>query len=220
MKMIKYLMIPVLGIMILTLNSCKSDSNAEILVETEFGNMRFMLYNETPKHKENFIKLVKENYYDDLLFHRIIDGFMIQGGDPESKGADAEKLLGMGGPGYTIPAEIGKKHIKGALAAARMGDGMNPQRESSGSQFYIVQGRTQDDVSLDAWAIQNNIVYTDEEKEKYKMYGGTPQLDGLYTVFGEIIEGMDVIDKIAAVEKNRSDRPVKDIKMKIRLIKE
>lgn len=220
MKVLNYLMIFIAGIMIFGFNSCKSDSHAEILIETEYGNMTFKLYDETPKHKENFIKLVKERYYDGLLFHRIIEGFMVQGGDPDSRGASPDALLGMGGPGYTIPAEIGKKHIKGALAAARMGDQVNPQRESSGSQFYIVQGTAQDDASLDAWSRNHNIVYTDEEREKYKKFGGTPQLDGQYTVFGEIIEGMDVIDKLAAVEKNRSDRPIKDIPMKIRLIKD
>lgn len=220
MNAIKYLMIFVAGIMVFGLNSCKSDRHAEVLIETEYGNMTFRLYDETPKHKENFIKLVKENYYDGLLFHRIIEGFMVQGGDPDSRGAGPDALLGMGGPGYTIPAEIGKKHIKGSLAAARMGDQVNPQRESSGSQFYIVQGNAQDDTSLDAWSMNHNIVYTDEEREKYKKFGGTPQLDGQYTVFGEIIEGMDIIDKLAAVEKNRSDRPLKDIPMKIRLIKD
>jgi cyclophilin family peptidyl-prolyl cis-trans isomerase len=157
-----------------------------VLLKTTMGDMKIKLYNETPLHRDNFIKLVNEKYYDGLLFHRVINNFMIQGGDPDSRNAPAEKRLGMGGPGYTIPAEILPKfsHKKGAVAAARMGDEVNPKKESSGSQFYIVHN--------------NN---------------GTPHLDGDYTVFGEVIEGMKVIDKIATAKTGVADRPVEDIKI-------
>ena len=154
-----------------------------VLMKTTMGDMKIKLYNETPLHRDNFIKLVKEHYYDGLLFHRVIRDFMIQGGDPDSKNAPAGKMLGMGGPGYTIPAEILPqiKHKKGSLAAARDN---NPQKASSGSQFYIVHNDR-----------------------------GTPHLDGQYTVFGEVIEGLDVIDKIAAVKTAPGDRPVEDVKI-------
>jgi len=167
-------------------NVKKMEENKEVIVllETTMGNIKLKLYNETPLHRDNFVKLVKEGFYDGLLFHRVINRFMIQGGDPDSRNAPAGKGLGVGGPGYTIPAEILPQfsHKKGSLAAARMGDQMNPQRASSGSQFYIVQNDS-----------------------------GTPHLDGAYTVFGETIEGFDVIDKIAAVKTDAAARPVEDV---------
>ena len=154
-----------------------------VMLQTTMGNITLKLYNETPLHRDNFVKLVESGFYDGLLFHRVIYDFMIQGGDPESKNAPAGARLGSGNPGYTIPAEILPqfKHKKGALAAARTN---NPARASSGSQFYIVQ---------------NN--------------DGTPHLDGQYTVFGETIEGFDVIDKIATVTKDATDRPEVDVKI-------
>ncbi len=169
---------------VLAQNSKKMDSKETIvLLKTTMGDMKIKLYNETPLHRDNFIKLVNEKFYDGLLFHRVIKNFMIQTGDPESKYAPAGKRLGSGGPGYTIPAEILPqfKHKKGAIAAARLMDQMNPKRESSGSQFYIVQN--------------------------------APHLDGQYTVFGEVIEGLDVIDKIANVQTAPGDRPVEDVKI-------
>jgi cyclophilin family peptidyl-prolyl cis-trans isomerase len=163
----------------------------KFVIHTDYGDMKGILYNETPKHRDNFVKLVKEGYYDGTLFHRVINGFMIQGGDPDSKTAKPGQALGMGGPGYTIPAEFNPqlKHKRGALAAARTGGPSNPQKASSGSQFYIVQPEN-----------------------------GTHFLDNDYTVFGEITEGLTVIDKIATVEKGSSDRPVKDVKMTIKIV--
>jgi len=192
------------------------DSRKKVIIETEYGNMTAVLYDETPGHRDNFIKLANEGFYDDLLFHRVIPGFMIQGGDPDSKGAAPGQRLGMGGPGYTIPAEFVDQHVhlKGALSAARTSDTMNPEKESSGSQFYVVQGRPVPAAQLDSpmFASKN---YTDEQKQAYQQIGGTPQLDRDYTVFGMVIEGLDVIDKIAAVQKDGNNRPVQDVKMKV-----
>ena len=143
---------------------------------------------------------------------------MIQGGDPESRGADANKRLGGGGPGYTIPAEIGAPHFKGTLAAARTGDAMNPERASSGSQFYIVQGRKIGETQLQNFASRGGYSYNPAQIEKYMELGGTPGLDNQYTVFGEVIEGMEVIDKIAAVQTKPGDRPLEDVKMKVRML--
>jgi peptidyl-prolyl cis-trans isomerase B (cyclophilin B) len=143
---------------------------------------------------------------------------MIQGGDPNSKNAAPEAPLGAGGPGYQIPAEIGKYHFKGALAAARQGDNVNPEKKSSGSQFYVVQGSVQSDANIDNIAKMRSLTYSDEDRKRYTTDGGTPQLDGEYTVFGQVVEGLDVIDKIAAVQTGRGDRPVQDIKMQIKLV--
>lgn len=191
-------------------------SKADAIIETSFGVMKVKLYDSTPQHKANFLKLVKEGYYNDLLFHRVINKFMIQGGDPDSRGAAPGAMLGGGGPSYTIPAEIGAKHFKGALAAARTGDQMNPERRSSGSQFYIVQGDIIPINQLQMIASQKGTTYTPEETKKYGTIGGTPFLDKEYTVFGEIIEGLDVLDKIAATQTDGNNRPFSDIKMKIK----
>ena len=188
------------------------------MIETDYGNMKVLLYDSTPLHKENFIKLAKQSYYDSLLFHRVIEGFMVQGGDPQSRYATPTQGLGSGGPGYTIPAEIGGIHVKGALSAARQGDAVNPNKESSGSQFYVVQGRKQTDAQLDAFAARKGITYSPEQRELYKTLGGTPMLDQDYTVFGEVVEGMDVIDKIAAVQTRPGDRPVEDVRMRVYLV--
>jgi len=188
-----------------------------VVIETEFGTMKAKLYNSTPQHRDNFVKLVESKYYDDLLFHRIIKGFMVQGGDPDSKGAAPAARLGMGGPGYTIPAEIGSPHFKGTLAAARTGGPSNPDKESSGSQFYIVHGTPQTAESLEVMGKQKGIAYSQAHIDKYVQLGGTPMLDMEYTVFGELISGMDVVDKIAAVQTGQQDRPVSDVKMTIRM---
>jgi len=250
---------------------CSKDSGSDYLVtiKTNQGDMVAILYDETPKHKANFIKLAKEHYFDSLLFHRVIEGFMIQGGDPDSKNAAPDQPLGMGGPGYTIDAEINSKffHEKGTLSAARLGDQQNPSKASSGSQFYIVQGRVTSQAELDGLKIDqgklntcfqqmmqnpsnqplidtlNQIymsgdmqayqqkiyslvprleketgikIYKEVSEEKIKAYstvGGAPHLDGEYSVFGKVINGLDVIDKIARLQKGANDRPMEDIRM-------
>ncbi|MCB0688717.1 MAG: peptidylprolyl isomerase [Saprospiraceae bacterium] len=189
-----------------------------ILIETELGNMEVLLYNSTPKHRDNVIKLVKEGFYDGLLFHRVIQNFMIQGGDPDSRNASPQQMLGQGGPGYTIDAEIGAHHFKGALSAARLPDQINPDKQSSGSQFFIVQGYKVQDQELDRWEQEKGIKYTPEQRKLYREVGGYPFLDNDYTVFGEVVDGLDVIDKIAAVPVGAADRPIKDLKMKISLL--
>ncbi len=197
--------------------SCQ-EKEYRAVIETELGNMTVKLYNTTPKHRDNFVKLVKEGYYDGLLFHRVISGFMIQGGDPDSRDAPEGQMLGQGGPGYTIDAEIGELHFKGALAAARQGDQVNPDRKSSGSQFYIVQGIKMNDSQLSQIEQQTSTEYTDEQKKIYREIGGYPPLDGQYTVFGEVVEGIEVVDRIAAVQKGAADRPVDDIRMTIKML--
>ena len=196
-----------------TLFSCNQDRRTHVLIETNKGDIEIVLYDETPLHRDNFIKLVEEEYYDGLLFHRVIDKFMIQGGDPKSKGSRQGAALGMGGPGYTIPAEIGIPHLRGTVAAARTGGPSNPNKESSGSQFYIVHGRTYTDQELDAMELRNKVKYNETQRQIYKEEGGTPQLDMEYTVFGEVVTGMDVVDVIATVQKDSRDRPVEDIVM-------
>ena len=244
------------------------------LIETSAGNMKIKLYDETPIHKANFDSLVQAKYYDGMLFHRIIEGFMLQGGDPDSKAATPGQRLGTGGPGYTLPAEIVDTlyHKKGALAAARQGDQVNPERRSSGSQFYIVQGKAMSDQELsqmemymsngtrqqlgyyffnlpenaelkekilyfqnarivdslnfygsqidaminDSLAKGGGFTFSPKAKETYKTLGGTPQLDGQYTVFGEVVEGLEIIDSIAKLQTDQSDRPLEDLKMTIR----
>lgn len=192
---------------------------------TDYGTMVLKLYDSTPMHRDNFIKLVQSGFYDSLLFHRVIQGFMIQGGDPTSKHADSTAMLGAGSaPGERIPAEFKPQffHKKGALAAARDG---NPAKASSNCQFYIVQGNklpaeqlAQQEQSVKANSGNPNFKYTAAQKEIYEKIGGTPFLDQNYTVFGEVISGMEVIDKIAAVEKGQADRPRKDVRMKMRML--
>ncbi|MFP4024784.1 MAG: peptidylprolyl isomerase [Thiohalospira sp.] len=256
---------------ILFLNACETTPRKKekvqlYKIETDYGDMIFKLYEQTPLHKENFEKLIEQNYFDDLLFHRVIDGFMIQGGDPDSRNAEPGELLGNGGPGYTIPAEFVDTifHKKGVIAAAREGDDVNPEMRSAGSQFYIVQGKVLNDEDIKkvedrinasrlnklitkyikeaeqkaydtGGSIDYQIIVRDARekaekefkkegmykipKDKRKVYqtiGGTPHLDGAYTVFGEVIEGLEVIDEIAAVETDENDRPLKDVKMKIK----
>lgn len=198
------------------------EQEPERLVEisTDFGVMKVKLYNSTPRHRDNFLKLAEEGFYDGTLFHRVIAGFMIQGGDPDSKTAEPGQRLGQGGPGYTVPAEIrrGNIHKKGALSAARLSDAVNPRRESSGSQFYIVEGNkfTSENFS----AFETNRTYSAAEKQAYFDVGGYPGLDGQYTVFGEVIEGLGIIDEIARVRKDPNDRPLEDISMTVRVLDE
>lgn len=201
-----------------------SDAKKEemVVITTKYGDMVVRLYPETPLHKANFLKLVEESFYDSTLFHRVISGFMIQGGDPGSKSAKPGAQLGTGGPGYTIPAEFDSKfiHKKGALSAARQGDAVNPNKESSGSQFYVVQGRPVAANELQRMRTQKNIdVYSPEQIEIYSTLGGTPHLDGDYTVFGEVIAGLDVIDSIAKQPVDARSRPLVDIGMSMKIIK-
>lgn len=209
----------ILSLFVLLLMSCgKSDNKTYAMVETELGNMKIELYDSTPGHRDNFVKLAKEGFYDGLLFHRVIKGFMAQGGDPQSKDATPDARLGSGGPGYTIPAEIGSPHFKGTLAAARTGGPSNPEKKSSGSQFYIVQGNKVTAQQLDSFEKQKGIKYSEAQRAKYLELGGTPMLDMDYTVYGEVVEGMDVIDKICAVQTAPGDRPLEDLKMKVRIL--
>lgn len=204
----------------LTVFSQNTDKRKKVEIQTKYGTMVVELYNETPLHRDNFIKLAKEKFYDDLLFHRVIKNFMIQGGDPNSRNAAPNIQLGNGGPGYQINAEILPQfiHKKGALSAARQGDQVNPQKKSSGSQFYIVQGTILSRQDLMNFQKRNNLNYTEEQIKAYTTIGGTPHLDGAYTVFGEVIKGLDVIDKIAAQPTDSRDRPTEDIVMKVRII--
>lgn len=203
----------VLFSLLILFSSCNQDQNEYVTINTEFGDMTVMLYNSTPKHRDNFLSLVEQGYYDSLLFHRVIPGFMIQGGDPDSRNAKPRQQLGMGGPGYRVPAEIGAPHFKGVLAAATDG---NPQKESAGSQFYIVHGREVTDAMLDQVQQQKGITYSPEQRQLYKEIGGYPPLDNDYTVFGEVVDGLDVIGKIVTVDKDQSNRPIKNIRMMIK----
>ena len=187
----------------------------KVLIKTTMGDITIKLYDKTQVHKQNFLKLVNKGFYNGILFHRVIKDFMIQTGDPVSKTATPGQQLGSGGPGYTLPAEICPEyfHKRGAIAAARTGDQVNPTRRSSGSQFYIVTGKVYTDSELDNLERRLNTKFTDEQRKAYTTIGGTPFLDGQYTVFGEVIKGMDVVDKISQVETNKQDRPVNDVKI-------
>ena len=193
-----------------------------VLIETDYGSMKVQLYNETPQHRDNFLKLVREGFYDGLLFHRVISGFMIQGGDPLSRNAKPGQPLGNGNLTYRVPAEFVPAlfHRKGALAAARLGDAENPLKESSASQFYIVQGSVYSQQDLSNIAKRMGKTFSAEQQKVYTTIGGTPFLDGDYTVFGQVVEGLEVIDKIAAVQCGYYDRPVKDVRMKIKIVEE
>jgi len=203
-----------------------NDKSSKVLIKTKFGNMVVKLYDETPQHKGNFLKLVNEKYYDDLIFHRCIKNFMAQGGDPNSKGAALTQHLGTGGPSYTVPAEFNPSliHKKGALCAARQGDQVNPEKRSSGSQFYLVQGSKLNDMQLtqmETYVGQKmpGFKYTEEQKSIYKTIGGTAQLDMDYTVFGEITSGLEVLDLILAQPTQQGDRPLENITMQMEIIK-
>jgi len=196
--------------------------NQYIRIKTEFGECIVKLYNETPLHRDNFLKLTKEGYYNGTLFHRVIKDFMIQGGDPDSKNAKPDSLLGEGGPKYTVPAEFRDSlfHKKGVLAAAREGDEVNPLRASSGSQFYLVQGKVFTDEQLNSLEEKRlKFKIPEWQRQVYKTTGGTPHLDRNYTVYGEIISGLDVVDKIATVLIDKNNRPKQDVKMDITILK-
>ncbi|HEY1113688.1 MAG TPA: peptidylprolyl isomerase [Chitinophagaceae bacterium] len=203
----------------------KKDRKRDVELVTSKGTIILRLSNETPLHRDNFLRLVKSGYYDGLLFHRVIRNFMIQAGDPDSRNAKKGQALGNGGPKYTIPAEFrpGLFHKKGVLAAARLGDGQNPQKASSGSQFYIVQGRRFTDKSLDSvetYRLKRKLPAA--HRNVYKTLGGTPHLDQNYTVFGEVVEGLNVVDRIAeeATSRTPPDRPVQDVRIiKAHLVK-
>ncbi|MFO8000331.1 MAG: peptidylprolyl isomerase [Marinilabilia sp.] len=269
----KFMFFPLLFTIVSLFSSCE-EKEKKVLIETPYGEMKVKLYEETPEHRENFLKLVEEGFYDDLLFHRVIEDFMIQAGDPDSRNADEDQQLGSGGPGYKLPAEINYPeyfHKKGALSAARQGDQSNPEKESSGSQFYIVQGKKYSTEELDKMeeqlsqrniqsrmfellephrdslmAMQNRgnregfkslvddaeqeaidemgdsaeFTFPENIRETYTTIGGTPMLDDAYTVFGEVEEGLDVIDSIASVSTNNADRPLEDIKITMEIIEE
>ncbi|RYD55572.1 MAG: peptidylprolyl isomerase [Sphingobacteriales bacterium] len=185
----------------------------KVVIETEYGKIVLALYDNTPKHRDNMVKLVEEKFYDSTLFHRVIPGFVIQGGDPDSKKAKVGQVLGGGDVGYKVPAEINEEnfHQRGAVGMARDN---NPDKASSGCQFYIVVGKKFTDEELDNISQRNNRKFTPAQREIYKNAGGTPHLDGNYTVYGIVEEGMDVVDKIAAEPKDSTDRPRKDISMK------
>jgi cyclophilin family peptidyl-prolyl cis-trans isomerase len=192
-----------------------------VKITTDSGVIIIRLYDKTPLHRDNFIKLANEHFFDSLLFHRVMYQFMIQGGDPQSKNAQPGQQLGMGDVGYTIPSEFnpGFYHKKGAFAAARMPDQVNPEKASSGCQFYIVQGRTWTDIDLNNIEMQRPTKYTPEQRNAYKTIGGYPPLDMNYTVFGEVESGLEVVDKIASVRTAPGDRPIGDVRMKIEVIK-
>lgn len=198
----------------------KKDRRRDVLLQTSMGDMVIRLSDSTPLHRDNFLKLVKKKYYDSILFHRVIKDFMIQAGDPNSKTAKPGQPLGNGGPGYTVPAEFRGSlfHKKGVIAAARTGDNINPQKASSGSQFYIVQGKIFTDAGLDSAETfrLNGRKIPAEHRALYKTIGGTPHLDQGYTVFGEVVTGLDILDKIAAVQTSKGadrDRPLQDVKI-------
>ena len=211
-----------LALTIVVSASAKKEKRTKVEMLTSMGSITIELYNETPLHRDNFIKLVKEGYYNDLLFHRVIADFMIQGGDPDSKTAPEGKMMGEGGPGYTIEAEFRFPqlfHKRGVLAAAREGDNTNPEKRSSGSQFYIVWGQTfsRSDLEKITQRVEQHsagaIVFPDEVKKYYMKYGGTPHLDGSYTVFGEVTKGIEVVNAIQQVDTNNNDRPIEDVRI-------
>lgn len=190
-----------------------------VKITTTLGNIIIRLYNKTPLHRDNFIKLVNTHFYDSLLFHRVINQFMIQGGDPKSKMAAVGEMLGIGSAGYTIPAEFDSTlfHKKGALCAART---ENPEKASSGCQFYIVQGKKCSDGELDNIENQSGFKFSPAKRMTYKMNGGAPMLDMNYTVFGEVETGMDILDLIAAVPGDNRNRPFTDIRMKMEILQQ
>ncbi len=189
----------------------KQAAETLVLIKTGFGDITLKLYNDTPKHRDNFVKLIKEGWYDDSPFHRIIPGFMIQGGGNKDGRQD---------PGYTVEAEFRANHIhkKGALAAARMGDQVNPKKASSGCQFYIVQGTVLDEATLNSYEQRMGAKFTPEQRQAYTTIGGAPWLDGGYTVFGEVVTGFDVVDKIAAVQRDPGDKPLTPVTMTIEIL--
>ncbi len=215
----KKLILTLAGVLVLSVSMAQTLNKTKVVIETEYGKIVLALYDNTPKHRDNLFKLVKEKFYDSTLFHRVIPNFVIQGGDPQSKNAKPGDALGEGDVGYRIPAEINNInfHQRGALGMARDN---NPEKASSGCQFYIVTGKKYTDEELDKIAERTGRKFTPKQKNIYKRMGGTPHLDGNYTVFGMVEEGMDVVDRISAEARNANDRPDKNISMiKVRLKK-
>ena len=194
---------------------------AKVKISTVLGDITVRLYDETPAHRDNFIKLAKEGFYNGTLFHRVIKDFMIQGGDPESKGAPAGRQLGSGDAGYTLPAEFNPSlfHKRGALSAARLGDNVNPERRSSGCQFYIVWGKTYSPAQLARYEMFYGPLGA-AQKEAYTTVGGTPFLDGQYTVFGEVESGLEIVGDIQESATDANDRPLQDIAMTVTVIED
>ncbi len=263
MKPIFFIKILLLLCPLLLYNCSSANGPTKVVIITEYGDIELELYDKTPQHRDNFVKLAKEGYYDGVLFHRVIKDFMIQAGDPDTKNAKPGAQLGRGGPSYKVPAEFVPEYIhkRGALAAARQGDNINPEKASSGSQFYIVQGKILTDEELNQvemqiaqgqanqmflryikeeedamqkagqtvdpeaaqkkaaeraseWLKNNPYRMDPKDREVYKTVGGTPHLDGEYTVFGQVIKGMEVVDKIAESETDKASRPKVDVKIK------
>ena len=203
----------------LPVRASKKEKRCVVRLETTMGVIRIALSDLTPRHRDNFLRLANSGFYDGVLFHRVIEDFMIQTGDPYSKQAECDSLMGEGGPGYTLPAEIVFPelfHVRGSVAAARESDEVNPEFRSSGSQFYIVWGKRMRPAEM-----KKSIAYLEErgveldrfQISDYQMYGGTPHLDGAYTVFGQVIEGLEVVEKIQAVSTDEKDRPVENIRI-------
>jgi len=199
----------------------ENETERLILFETSLGDMVVKLYDETPGHRDNMIKLIEEGFYKGQLFHRVIKDFMIQGGDPHSVGAPKGQRLGSGGPGYTIPAEFNETliHKKGALASARKGDQANPEQASNGSQFYLVQGRVLNQEEINILAQRGVATFTEKTVDIYTTLGGTPHLDGAYTVFGEVVKGLEVLDLIAGQQIDPYNRPVEDVIFSISIVR-
>jgi peptidyl-prolyl cis-trans isomerase B (cyclophilin B) len=213
----KKLVLTLSDLMVLTTAIAQTQNKNKITIETEYGKIVLALYDNTPKHRDNMFKLVKEKFFDSTLFHRVIPNFVIQGGDPDSKRAQAGQALGEGDVGYRVPAEINaiNFHQRGAVGMARDN---NPEKASSGCQFYIVTGKKYTEEELATISQRTGRNFTPKQKNFYKNQGGTPHLDGNYTIFGIVLEGMDVVDRIAAEARNTNDRPDKDIRMiKVRM---
>jgi cyclophilin family peptidyl-prolyl cis-trans isomerase len=205
--------------LLLMVAGCKPKTkNYHAVITTPFGDVTIRLYNSTPIHRDNFVKLAREGYYDYLLFHRVVKNFVVQGGDPKSRDAHILDRLGEGHPGYLLDPEIGAIHLRGAVGAARMDDVRNPERKSNGSQFYIVVGGPVSTSELDQWEATKGIKYTAQQRELYMQQGGLPFLDMEYTVFGEVVEGMDAIDRMSLVATANGDRPTEDIRMLVKII--
>lgn len=218
-KSFKKISLLIVSVFLVGVASAKTPEYHYVRIMTDKGECLLRLYNETPKHRDNFVKLVKDNFYEQLMFHRVIDHFMVQGGDPDSRYAAQKQPLGKGGPDYKIPAEIqeGIIHKKGTIGAARDD---NPAKQSSASQFYLVQGRVFTPAALDSleeFKLKGQKL-TEQQREVYSTIGGVPHLDGNYTVFGELLEGMETIDKIAVVKTDERDRPVDDVRMSMELL--
>lgn len=198
------------------LAACRPSGPEVVRIETPYGDIRVALSDSTPLHRDNFLRLAREGAYDGLLIHRVVPGYLIQGGDPDSRAAAPGDYLGDGSPGYTIPAEIGLPHFRGALAAARLGDPVNPERASNGSQFYIVVGRAYTGEMLDRISERTEATFDEGQRARYRREGGAPQLDGRYTVFGHVVSGMATVDGIAGVpRRGGDDRPRADIPIRM-----